>query len=116
MITKEELKGRIHNIIVSVQGCKATELVTKFDLEMLEALDTFDLSTVLTELMYDQKIIEVEYELPEMDWRTKSFFLPFGTKIIVNDFVDNSNGSKKIKKVEFAKGALDAFLKKNEKE
>jgi hypothetical protein len=91
MITKEELKDRIHNIIVSVQGCKATELVTKFDREMLKALDTFDLSTVLTELMHDQKIIEVEYELPEMSWRSKSFFLPFGTEVRINDFVDKDD-------------------------
>jgi hypothetical protein len=88
MITKEQLKDRIYNIIVSLQGCKATELGAKFDREMLETLRVIDLSTVLTEMMHDKKIIEVEYELPQMSWRSKSFFLPYGTEIRINDFVD----------------------------
>lgn len=88
MITREQLKDRIYNIIVNLQGCKATELVLKFDREMLETLEVIDLSTVLTEMMHDQKIIEVEYELPELNWRSKSFFLPFGTEVRINDFVD----------------------------
>jgi hypothetical protein len=88
-MTKEQLKDRIHNIIVNLQGCKATELVSRFDREMLEALDAFDLSTILTEMMHDKKLIEIEYELPEMSWRSKSFFLPYGTEVRINDFIED---------------------------
>lgn len=86
MITKEQLKDRIYNIIVNLQGCKATELVLKFDREMLEALEVIDLSTVIAELMHDQKIIEVEYELKELEFRSKSFLLPATATVRINRF------------------------------
>lgn len=86
MITKEQLKDRIYNIIVNLQACKATELVLKFDREMLEVLAVIDLSTVIAELMHEQKIIEVEYELKKLEFRSKSFLLPATATVRINRF------------------------------
>lgn len=44
----------------------------------------FDLIQLIDELINEKKIIEVEYVLPTMDYRVKSFLLPFGTNIMVN--------------------------------
>lgn len=85
IITKEEFKTKIVEIIVNLQGCKAVELITKLDMQMVNALDVYDLSTVLAELLHECKLVEIEYELPLMNYRTKSFLLPGGTKIIINN-------------------------------
>jgi len=84
MITKEKLKDKVHDLISSVQGCKATELVTKLDRDILEALEVHDLSSVLAELILEHRIIEIEYVLPQLNYRTKSFLLPAGTEVKVN--------------------------------
>jgi hypothetical protein len=86
MITKEELKDKIVELITEVQGCKATELVTKsqFNLDMIRALEVYDLPTVLAELLHERRLIEVEYVLPQLNFRAKSFLLPAGVEVKIN--------------------------------
>lgn len=81
---KEYLKDHVYDVVVKSQGCKATEIVPHLSLEALQALETNDISTIIAELINERKLIEVEYELPEMNWRTKSFLLPFKTEVRVN--------------------------------
>lgn len=86
MITKEELKNKIVEVITEVQGCKATELVTKsqFGLDMIQGLEVHDLPTLLAELLHERRLVEVEYVLPQLNFRAKSFLLPAGVEVKIN--------------------------------
>ncbi len=84
MITKEEFKDRIVKLVEDCQGLKATELPAKFDLEMLGTLEVVDFPTVLAELLHERRIVEIEYTLPNMNYRVKSFILPAGTDVNVH--------------------------------
>lgn len=85
MITKEELKDRICEVLSEVHGCKPAELVLKLDKEMLETLEVVDLSTVIAELVHDERIIEIVFIINE---KSKSFLLPSGTVIKVTEVYD----------------------------
>ncbi len=84
-------KGRImktlREIIVerveSVQGCKGMELVTWLVSYEPAKYDHADIFLALEELVRENKIVEVVYCLPNMDYREKSFYLPAGTKAVV---------------------------------
>jgi hypothetical protein len=84
MITKDELKQKIVDIITEVQGCKATELSTKLTIDVLNALEIHDLPTVLAELLHERRLVEVEYVLPNLSFRAKSFLLPAGVEVKIN--------------------------------
>lgn len=40
----------------------------------------------IEEMIHDGEIIEIEYELPSMEYRTKSIYFPSGTTIRIRDF------------------------------
>lgn len=81
----EQLKDHVYDIVVRLQGCKATEIIPRLSLEALQSLEEGnDISTIIAELINERRLIEVEYELPQMDWRTKSFLLPFKTDVRIN--------------------------------
>ena len=42
-----------------------------------------DLPMLLEEMVSEGHIREIEYILPQMDYRTKSFYLPAGTEVTV---------------------------------
>lgn len=86
-----ELKNHVYDVVVRLQGCKATEIVPHLSLEALQALEHNDISTIITELIHERRLIEVEYELPQMDWRTKSFLLPFKTEVRINRYELKNN-------------------------
>jgi hypothetical protein len=68
-------------------GIKASELVVKMMNYVSEQkLQTnFDFINVIEELIHDGYIIEVQYILPDMDYRIKSMYFPKGTNIFNNE-------------------------------
>ena len=78
-MSNEDAKVLLLDKIVGLQGIKATQLVALPEIAV--PLQDFDIPNLLDELVQEGKIIEIEYKLPEMDWRVKSFYLPAGTEI-----------------------------------
>ena len=50
-----------------------------------KSLEGHDISQLLEELVQAGEIIEVEYILPYMDYRLKSFYLPRGSEVKVKN-------------------------------
>ena len=74
--TKQLFKEAIIEAVTRLQGCKATELAAEHNL-----IGVKNLPQLLAELVKEGKILEVEYVLPNMKYRIKSFLLPAGTKV-----------------------------------
>jgi hypothetical protein len=75
----EEIITRIVN---SSQGIKGVDL----SLKVMEEINPHKFSIeeynkALDELTKTNQILEIEYILPQMDYRIKSFFLPSGTEL-----------------------------------
>lgn len=78
-----DLKEAILSTIKSIPGIKGVDLVlnvmgqinpTRFnDQEYFMALD---------ELLKREEIVEVEYMLPDMEYRIKSIYFPKGTRVV----------------------------------
>lgn len=62
-------------------GVKATELAAQVASHTL--IDTDQYMLLVQKLIDDGEIVEVEYVLPEMAYRAKSFYLPKGAKVLV---------------------------------
>lgn len=62
-------------------GIKATELVTQVAAHTL--IDTDQYTRLVQKLIDDGEIMEIEYVLPDMPYRAKSFYLPKGAKVVV---------------------------------
>ena len=83
----ESVETAIINIVNETQGLKATELAVKL-VERLIAKDSmqpFDLPQLLEDLVKKHLIVEVEYIVPQVSYRTKSFLLPAGTKVMLTN-------------------------------
>jgi Tfp pilus assembly ATPase PilU len=82
-MTNEEAKQIIVETVTSLQGCKATELVSdKRMVEVATLINTLELSALIDQLVEEGKLVEIEYELNQLHYRTKSFLLPGDVKII----------------------------------
>jgi len=80
------LKQAIINIVLNKQGCKATELPVEIAVEHPELLSQLDnVIEVLDELVEEGNLVEVEYVLPNMNYRIKSVYFPKGTQIVVRN-------------------------------
>uniref|UniRef100_A0A6M3L8D9 Uncharacterized protein n=1 Tax=viral metagenome TaxID=1070528 RepID=A0A6M3L8D9_9ZZZZ len=77
---KELLKDRILELVNN--GIKGTELVVKIISESDVLIHT-DVVKVIEELMEQGEMIEIDYVLPSMEYRIKSFYLPKGTSISI---------------------------------
>ena len=79
-------KALVKQVVKEKQGCKAVELVTFVAMEMAKSPSTSDIDVDLPELIEtmtkEGELVEVEYVLPNMDYRVKSFLLPKGTEIL----------------------------------
>ena len=64
------------------QGWKITEAVADKILVELAIKEKEDLMKVIEELVKYEKLIEIEYILPNLEYRIKSFLLPKETKIL----------------------------------
>lgn len=85
MVTKNKsaLRSRIITIVNSSQGLKGVELSTRLAGEFLEFTGEEILHEIF-DLIENGQLVEIEYELPTMMYRTKSFILPKGTAININ--------------------------------
>lgn len=71
-------------LVIARQGLKAAELPGHlFGHGTLSALwsDGLDLSNIIDELVRSGDLVEVEYVLPNISYRSKSFLLPGGTRV-----------------------------------
>jgi hypothetical protein len=78
-MNRDEAKQFLVDKIISLQGCKATQLAADEEVVTKLSMNDIDVPDLLDELVKEGRIIEIEYVLPEMTWRVKSFYLPPGT-------------------------------------
>ncbi len=78
----DRLKRVIVDIVTRKQGCKATELVAFIAEEDSSLIEHFDVE-LIEQMVSEKLLVEVEYVLTEMTYRTKSFLLPPGTQVNV---------------------------------
>lgn len=76
MLKAEAIK-LILDTLKAKQGCKAVELVSVPEI----ANCGYDPIDLISELVAEGKITEIEYTLPGMEYRLKSFYLPEGSSI-----------------------------------
>ena len=76
-----QFKELINQFVEDKQGCKLMDLCTSH--ELLSVFGT-ELPSVIAEMVQDGDLVEVEYLLPSMDYRVKSFILPKNTKVVTD--------------------------------
>jgi hypothetical protein len=86
-MTGKEAKDTIVGYVETHNGCKAIdmclcEMLMPYDGELMELVD---------ELVEEGRLIEVEYTLPQMPYRTKSFLFSAGTEINIRETPHKEN-------------------------
>lgn len=82
MTTISEIKGQVKKLVLAKQGCKAGELVAEMTKWFVEKGDSSeDLLFTIDAMVSDGELIEVEYSLPNMSYRLKSFYFPVDTEV-----------------------------------
>jgi len=79
MILDEHL-DIVERIVNESNGIKAMEMISRV---LRECPEIGDLEPIIEELVRTRRIIEVEYILPNMNYRIKSFLLPKNTEVRV---------------------------------
>jgi hypothetical protein len=76
-----QVKQQIVSVVEGRQGCKLTELVA--DPDLLDAVTSVGRQFIdlVNELIDEGRLVEVEYTVPRLNWRLKSFILPAGSEI-----------------------------------
>jgi hypothetical protein len=65
-----------------MQGCKAVNLACQEEIIELDFLSSGNsLPEMVEELIEEGRLVEVEYTLPQLSFRLKSFLLPPGTQV-----------------------------------
>ena len=77
---KDELKALIEEIVNSRNGIKATELAAMP--EVAKAVGALDFPGALNDLVEEGRIVEVDYTVPDLPKRIKSFLLPVGSIVL----------------------------------
>jgi hypothetical protein len=81
-MTKEKLKQVILESVNGSTGVRGVELaLTVLNKTMPHYFEPPLYQEALEELVNEGEILELEYTLPEMDYRIKSIFFPKGTQI-----------------------------------
>jgi hypothetical protein len=84
--TKDEVKDIVVDLVTSCQGAKATQLAAVAVEQIAGVLESTGYDPeIVEELVAEGRLVEVEYILPDMDYRCKSFLLPQGTKVRVKN-------------------------------
>jgi hypothetical protein len=79
---REQAKQIIVETIQSVQGCKGTELITKVAENNPEIFSgDWSIPELVEDLVNEERVAEIEYSLPGMEYRAKSFYLPAQTNV-----------------------------------
>lgn len=76
---REEMKNKLQDIVCASQGIKAVDFASRK--EVIDLLHNEDFYDVIEEMIGEKRIVEIEYRLPNMKYRTKSFFLPGETEV-----------------------------------
>ena len=74
LLERRATRDRILQVVIGEQGCKAVSLVVQ-----VRHANTL---VVLSEMIGNGEIVEVEYTLPSMPDRLKSFLLPAGSTVV----------------------------------
>jgi len=85
MVIRMDLKDVILELVNKGQGIKGPELATEVCVKCVEKginATIEDYRPLLEQLVKDCEIVEIEYVLPSMTYRTKSIFFPKGTEIL----------------------------------
>jgi len=82
-MTRDEAKTLVLSKVEEIQGCKATVLAVTIasTSEQMESLLPYPLPELIEELIEEGRLIEIEYALPTMSYRIKSFLLPEGSLV-----------------------------------
>lgn len=83
-----EIRNLILEIVEDKQGCKGAELAVAFvrkQLQLGKEWGTEDFIEVLDRVVVDRGVIEIEYKLPKMGDRMKTFLLPKQSSIWINN-------------------------------
>ena len=78
-MSREKTKERLSNYLRGKQGDKGVEFAS--DIEVIEALGDQSFHEVMEELVEEGRVVEIEYTVPSIPYRLKSFFLPEGAVI-----------------------------------
>ena len=81
---EERIKAEVAKLVTEKQGCKVTELVVATVKGLANLMDWNELDripAIVDQMIKEGEILEVEFVLPLMSWRCKSFLLPKGTEI-----------------------------------
>jgi hypothetical protein len=82
--------------VAEVQGCKSMELIGYAAEKMGEEFARHDFMQALQEAIDEGDIEEVEYILPQLDFRIKSFLLPKNTQIFLGSSPDDKENDVKV--------------------
>ena len=78
----ERLKNAIKEIVEDKQGIKTIELLVELS-PQVKTTPTEKVIGAIDELVAAGELVEIEYILPAMTYRTKSFLFPKGTTMTV---------------------------------
>lgn len=82
-MTRDEAKLIIDLTVAELQGCKSLELIAKLGMNHPDIFNSaYEIDDLICELVKEKKLYEVEYILPNMKYRVKSFLLPGGTELL----------------------------------
>lgn len=122
MSNKEDILKKIRQLILDViydkQGIKATKLSTVVfsylydsEIDITPLKDELKLTDlwmgIIEELIKEGEIVEIEYNLPNMEYRTKSFYLPKGTTVNIVNKPDIELQDADIEEIYGMCGAID---------
>ena len=79
-MVSEQIKYEVECLVSMKQGIKAMELAC--DPEVLKILGDESFHDVIEELITEKRIVEVEYVVPSIPYRLKSFYLPADSIVI----------------------------------
>ncbi len=83
-LTPEALAGLLVGLVEGTTGIKGVDLVAALAVRCVDegfAIPTEEVGDALARLVADGRLVEVEYAVPEMPKRAKSFYLPAGTRV-----------------------------------
>lgn len=89
MATVEDIKTIMAMVVNERNGMKATELAA--DRRVIEAAlaaeketgKSVEVPDLMDELVKEGQFVEVQYTVPDMPYRIKSFYLPKGSKVTI---------------------------------
>lgn len=82
-MTNDQLKQELCDIINEEGPIKMTELIVRIAKELVRDINIEQIFVALDDLVREKEVVEVEYVLPAMNYRTKSMYFPKGTEINV---------------------------------